>query len=480
MITTQIYQWAREQPQRPAVVSNGTVIDYAHFWRLIEAARGFFAQQQLPEGHTAMVLLDRLMDSWVLTLALRSLGMDTVSVQHWGQAKNLRIKNLACLVTAQSVEDEYHLSGHVATKVIIVPGSIFAGCESGDLVFDQRYARPAGGHILYTSGTTGIYKQVMLGGAQEVKRNAARASSWGLDRHTVQHMSDFPLWTGAGFKQPLAVWHSGGCVVFEQGKDRYQRFFAYRPTKATMVESMLRQLLNAHTDRVASNEFELVFGAGFLSLGLAEASKIHLTGNISIHYGCTELATYVLHGRYQTREDLYWMTPAIDRTVQVVDGNGVECAVGEEGELRVLLTDIDADAYLDDPAASADIFRDGYFYPGDIAVARADGRIRVLGRSADVLNVQGDKLAVTPMEAVIQQYLGIDEVCLFSGMNARGEDELVIAIQSDRVPEIADLQALHPNFKRFESVRVTAVKEFPRAESGMRKVQRTALRKMVF
>jgi hypothetical protein len=65
-------------------------------------------------------------------------------------------------------------------------------------------------------------------------------------------------------------------------------------------------------------------------------------------------------------------------------------------------------------------------------------------------------------------------------MNARGEDELVIAIQSDRVPEIADLQALHPNFKRFESVRVTAVKEFPRAESGMRKVQRTALRKMVF
>ncbi|HEY8084964.1 MAG TPA: class I adenylate-forming enzyme family protein [Methylophilaceae bacterium] len=480
MITSQIYQWARTQPQKPAIVSNGHLIDYAHFWRLIEATRRFFAQQQLPEGHTAIVLIPRLLDSWVLTLALRNLGINTVSVQHWAQAKELRIKDLACLITTQSLQNEHQLMDHVSTRVIIVPGDIFDGCHEGELVFDQRHVRPAGGQILYTSGTTGIYKQVMLSGTQETKRNAARASSWGFDRDTVLHGLDFPLWTGAGFKQPLAVWYTGGCVVFDQGADKFKRFFEFKLTKATVVESMLRELLNAQTDRIADSGFELVFGASFLSLGLAEAVRLHLTSNINIHYGCTELATYVLHARYKNKEDLYWMTPATDRIVQIVDRNGVECAVGEEGELRVLLTDIDATAYLDDPETSANVFRNGYFYPGDIAVARADGRIRILGRSADVLNVQGDKLAVTPMEQIIQQYLGIDEVCLFSAMNERGEDELVIAIRSDHAPPVSELQELHPNFKRFESVRVAALKEFPRAESGMRKVHRAALRKLVF
>ncbi len=479
MITRQIHQWAREQPQRPAVVSNGHIFNYAHFWRLIEAARNFLAQQQLPEGRTAIVLLPKLLDSWVLALALRSLGINTVAVQHWAQAKDLMIRDLACLVTSQWVQDEHQLIGHVSTKVIIVPAGIFAGCDQGGPVFDEHHAHPPGGHILYTSGTTGIYKQVLLDGAQEDKRNAARADSWGFDRQTVLHGLDFPLWTGAGFKQPLAVWYAGGCVIFDQGKEQFERFFAYKLTHATMVESTLRRLLTAHPGRAASNDFNLVFAAGFLSQGLAEAVRVHLSANISTHYGCTELATCVLQGRYRTRDDLYWMTPAANRTLQIVDSNGRECAVGEEGELRVLLTDMDADAYLDDAETSARVFRDGYFHPGDIAVARADGCIRILGRCTDVLNVQGTKLAVAPMEAIIQQYLGVDDVCLFSGLNDRGEEELVIVLQSDHVPAVSDLQALHPNFTRFESVRVAALKEFPRAESGMRKVQRNALRKLV-
>ena len=40
-------------------------------------------------------------------------------------------------------------------------------------------------------------------------------------------------------------------------------------------------------------------------------------------------------------------------------------------------------------------------------------------------------MAVGLLEQAIQEYLGVDEVCLFSGLNTAGEDELAVAIKPD-------------------------------------------------
>ena len=102
---------------------------------------------------------------------------------------------------------------------------------------------------------------------------------------------------------------------------------------------------------------------------------------------------------------------AAGRKVQIVDEEGRDCSPGQEGDLRVLVRETDVTSYLDDEAASAKFFRDGYFYPGDIAVGRSDGRIRILGRAADVLNLQGQKIAVAPLEQRVQEFLGVSTVC---------------------------------------------------------------------
>ena len=76
------------------------------------------------------------------------------------------------------------------------------------------------------------------------------------------------------------------------------------------------------------------------------------------------------------------------------------------------------------------MFRDEFFYPGDMAVRRADGAHS--GRVDDVLNVRGIKYAAATAEQRIQREPGVDEVCVFSGLNAAGNEELGIAIQSAR------------------------------------------------
>ena len=146
-----------------------------------------------------------------------------------------------------------------------------------------------------------------------------------------------------------------------------------------------------------------------------------MTKRVGISFGATELATPALLSRSCAKGDLYWLAPAPDRTVRIVDENGNDCPPGQQGELRIQFMDIDCKSYIDDEETTAKVFCDGFFCPGDMAVRRADGRIRILGRTADVLNVRGRKVAVAPIELAVQHALRVDEVCLLSGLNEAGK-----------------------------------------------------------
>ena len=125
----------------------------------------------------------------------------------------------------------------------------------------------------------------------------------------------------------------------------------------------------------------------------------------------------------------------------------------DEGELRIGLLDCDCSSYLDDPEITARIFRDGWFHPGDLAVRRPDGRIRLLGRVADVLNIGGSKFAVGPIQQHVQEVLGVASVCLFGRLDDAGNDELVVAFEAARDPSSDRLERIAAEFRTFTQVR---------------------------
>src|SRR5262249_16017030 len=226
---------------------------------------------------------------------------------------------------------------------------------------------------------------------------------------------------------------------------------------------------------------ELQVTSGFLPMDLANTALRHLAKSIGISYGSTELSTPALLSRSSVGgEELYWLAPVDDRKVRIVYENGDDCRPGTEGELRMQLWGSDCGSYRDDEETSAKIFRDGFFCPGDMAVSRTDGRVRVLGRAVDVLQLRGNKHAAAPYELTIQRALMIDEVCLFSGLNHAGEEELVVAIESDRALPQSSVDQIARTLPAFERIRIAYVKEFPRVTTGTGKIARTVLRNWVF
>jgi acyl-coenzyme A synthetase/AMP-(fatty) acid ligase len=78
-------------------------------------------------------------------------------------------------------------------------------------------------------------------------------------------------------------------------------------------------------------------------------------------------------------------------SVEIVDELGTVVPVGEPGELRCRSPAMAA-GYEGDVAATRAVFRDGWFYPGDLARMRPDGRFVILGRTRDTINLGGVKL----------------------------------------------------------------------------------------
>src|SRR5262249_52533951 len=101
MIVNRIYEWAKCQPEKTALIWNDVSVNYLSFANAIRATIEFFQQENLPVGRTAVVLVYNLLDAWLIVLALRALGLNTLSVTSIPAADALQIRDAACIVITQ-------------------------------------------------------------------------------------------------------------------------------------------------------------------------------------------------------------------------------------------------------------------------------------------------------------------------------------------------------------------------------------------
>jgi acyl-coenzyme A synthetase/AMP-(fatty) acid ligase len=483
MIIDRIYEWAHIQPNKIALIHNVTAINYATFARVIERTRKFLEDRQLPQGSTAALLIVNLANSWIISTAMRAIGLNTIAVTSVSQAQRLQIRDLSCFVTLEGDGAGTHdlaVPNSANARLIVVPKAIYANIDQDDLPAPPGMNALYGGHILYTSGTTGSYKQIFMSSDLEDKRNARRGEILFADTDAILNGLNLGLWTGGGYKQPLAMWHKGACIVFDQTENWPDNLFKFGITRVFLLPDQVRALFASRSALLQNdtkrNNCVFSVSGGFLPSEFAERIDRELTSRLLIQYSSTELIDVPMASWYENSDDLIWLKIVNDCKVEIVDELGQECSPHQEGEIRIARKETDASCYIQNDDDSRRVFRDGYFYPGDRAVKRADGRIRILGRAEDVINLQGQKVAVAPIEQDLRRYLAADEVCLFGHFNDLGQEELIVAIQSSSAPAQAKLDHIRKTFYYVETVRFSVLREFPRTDTGTNKVRRVSLK----
>src|ERR1700750_1403325 len=99
MILNALVERARRTPDLAAVSYDGQVFSYA--WlagQILEARRGA-APLARHAGRVAAIHLD-LLDNWIVSLALRSLGLTTLAVPVLDFLPSFRALDFACLLTS--------------------------------------------------------------------------------------------------------------------------------------------------------------------------------------------------------------------------------------------------------------------------------------------------------------------------------------------------------------------------------------------
>ncbi|MEZ5553881.1 AMP-binding protein [Haliea sp.] len=478
-IAQYIFDFAARTPSAPAIIYNDHAISYHAFAGAIARAAGEVAAALPQPRGTVAVMVHNLADCWVATLALQARGYTTICVASLEVLASLEIRPLLGVVVCGENTDT------------VEPCELAPVLTLGKPVFDDALAfgtPPLAedvddcGHILFTSGTSGKYKKVLVPARVQRESDRERCDFQGYDSSTRYHALGFGLWTGNGYKAPTSVWHVGGTAILDQRSDWVEPFVCSGVTRATLLPDMALRL--SECESLAQMAIQtgarpiLYMSGGFVSARVVGILREHF--DVFNSYGCTEVGLGVLWHDYALPADLSWMVSTGARVVEVENASGQLCAVNEEGRLRIKLTELDASGYMDDPEATRAAFREGYFYPGDQAIQREDGAFRILGRTADVVNLAGQKLAVAPIEANLQNVLQVNYVCLFAGVTASGEPEVVIAMEAAELPSRDRLDHVGQEFSQWGEVRFALLDTFPRTQSGTSKIDRKRLKSLLF
>ncbi|HEY2223658.1 AMP-binding protein [Actinomycetospora sp.] len=299
--------------------------------------------------------------------------------------------------------------------------------------------------IMYTSGTTGLSKGVLVPHAQ--------AYTYASREHQERpHRGDRALVTlpvfhlaGQWYGVYQALIHGIGCVLepgFSVGGywDTVRR---HRITVTTMLGAMaelLAQRAPAADD--ADNPLELAIMAPLA--GDVEEFRRRFGVDLAAVYGMSEIGA-VLDGPPETVVGGEAGFPREGYELRLVDVDGAEVAPGSIGELlvRAQVPHTVMAGYHGLPEETARVLHDGWVHTGDAFRTDDEGRFFFCDRMKDALRRRGENISSFEVERTVNEYPAVYESAVVAVPSALTEDDIkvVVVLQPDATLDPAELTA---------------------------------------
>ncbi|CEN56202.1 AMP-binding protein [Candidatus Methylopumilus turicensis] len=479
MIIQQLQFLANTNPHKLALQDDLWHLTYQELYKKVIGVAETYAQNIDRETGIVIINVKSMALKWVLILAFRSKGYSTVTVSDLNLLVDLKLSDVVALFHEGLTDDLILLLDKIVPDALIIK---FSSSDLNnfevpdDLVLDSRW----GGHIEYTSGSTGNYKTVLRPGI-ETKLLIDRAiSEFHITPESIFYFGSFHPGTAVGNKVPLACFYLGVTCIFSQRPSFIDGLGHSNADRTFITPVLVRDFLTiTDAQKTLRKDLKIFCGGGFLDSALAMSIKSKLSCSIFINYAATECGV-ALQNEIHTEEDTVWISPIPSKTIKIFDEQLNEVEINREGFLSIQLEQCDPKSYMNDELTSHDSFHQGFFHTGDIAIKRADGKIRVIGREKNVINLGGDKKAVEPIEAMLNRSLGVNNVCVFSLQDESGLPSMTIVVEASTSPSDELLTGIARQFGDFFSkVNFHILPLFPVQLSGLMKVDRKEILKKI-
>lgn len=287
--------------------------------------------------------------------------------------------------------------------------------------------------ILYTSGTTGVQKGVVLthanllwNGLNEIIDTDMHHNDVTLLVTPMYHSASLNCW----FAPHLFLGATSVLVSHFDPELVLRTIERERVTNMFHVPSMLRTLLQ-HPDleRFELRSLERLYVGGASFQMKDKQAVVQRLGRVAMYYqyGLTEAGPIVSVLR---PEDMF--RPDKDGSigrefqntlVKIVDADGREVLPGEVGEM-VMRGPTIMRGYFHNDAATASALRDGWLHSGDLAARDADGFLYFRDRLKDMIKSGGENVYSAEVEQVLYAHPDVQEAAVMGVASERWDEEV--------------------------------------------------------
>jgi fatty-acyl-CoA synthase len=349
--------------------------------------------------------------------------------------------------------------------------------------------------INYTSGTTSRPKGVMI-----THRNAYMNAVGTLVHHSMscadRYLWTLPMFHANGWTFVWIVTAAGGTHVCLRKVDPAGVFASIEKERITMLCAAPTVLIG-----IASAPAELRAGTGgplrILTAGAPPAAATiervegELGWTVTQVYGLTETAPFITiceprpehaalpfadRATIKARQGVELITSG---ELAVHDEAGAEVPADGEtlGEI-VVRGNVVMKGYFNDPEATAQALRGGWFHTGDAAVVHPDGYVEIRDRLKDVIISGGENISSVEVEGVLLRHPAVQEVAIVGLPHEKwGEaPHAFVVLRAGAQAEAEEIRSFaRTHLAHFKAPHgVTFLAELPKTATG--KVQKYVLR----
>ncbi|HXV84573.1 MAG TPA: AMP-binding protein [Candidatus Binatia bacterium] len=480
-------QTAQRLPEKTAIITKDEELTFATLNQKVHGLAAHLQQAGVDPGDRVGVLLPNCAAIPLSYFATQKIGAVTVILDARLKGKELQgvLKDAALKLLV--VHHQLRAEAEEAQKELgPIPFWVVGG--EGDESFEKRLSvpaapaqlpRPPAGDdalILYTSGTTGEPKGVVLSYQNLVQYPRVMADMGMTDASTVR-----------GCILPMS--HIVGPVVCNDLADKGFTLVIFdQINPVTLLEGIQKYRVGVFES--VPVVFQLLLGVRDLASYDTRSVKIAAMMGTSIPlpllrafqsaqphikviqgYGLTEtspMITLVEPEKAQTKIGSIGRA-VVNVEIKIVDETGTEVPTGEPGEIITRGPHV-MKGYFRNPEATAARIRNGWLYTGDIGKREADGYYYHLGRRDDMIITGGLNVYPAEVENLIYTYPGVQETIVFAIPDPKRGRVIGAALVPRPGAQIVErelLNFLRGNLANFKVPQKIVVREtLPRTSSG--------------
>ncbi len=287
------------------------------------------------------------------------------------------------------------------------------------------------GAFIYTGGTTGVSKGVMLNHGN-ISCNVQQFAAWfpDLKKGEDSILAVFPFFHSAGFTaiQNYCMWMATCDVLVPRPSPEsvLEMLRKYKPRYLPAVPTIFVGLLNIEEFRKMDLSFIKGFFSGAAPLAADTLQQLKdLTGATLLEvYGLTEttpIATATPWGGKIKPGTVGTPVPNTEIRIVDVDTGKEEMPIGSPGEVLIKGPQV-MQGYYKKPEETAHVLKDGWLYTGDIGLFDEDGYLTIVDRKKDMIIAGGYNVSPREVDEILFEHPKILEACTIGAADPyRGE-----------------------------------------------------------